>query len=122
MGSESSGKWIVPHPNVGKVECHRVLGPILINILINNLENMTKCMLVKFTVDTKLWEPVCVAEGRAAMLRDLDRLEGWNEKNFMKFSKDKCKVSEYLSIEIVYPLSFEIFQIGQNLGQPGLIL
>ncbi|GAB0190497.1 mitochondrial enolase superfamily member 1 [Grus japonensis] len=33
-----------------------------------------------------------VAEKRATLQEDLDRLEEWANKNLMKFSKDKCKV------------------------------
>lgn len=49
-------------------------------------------MLMKFAVDTKLGGPVNALKGKAAMLMDLDRLEGWTDRNFMKFNKDKCKV------------------------------
>ena len=31
-------------------------------------------------------------EGRATLQEDLDRLEEWANKNFMKLNKDKCKV------------------------------
>ena len=47
------------------------------------------CTLLKFADDTKL---VDASEKRATVQEDLDRLEEWTNKNFMKFSKDKCKV------------------------------
>jgi len=31
-------------------------------------------------------------EGRAAVHRDSGKLEEWNDRNLMKFTKDKCKV------------------------------
>jgi len=52
-----------------------VLGLALFNIIINDLGNEIECTLTKFADDTKL---SCVAErieGRAAIQRDLDRLE-----------------------------------------------
>lgn len=66
-------------------------------------------MLMKFAVDTKLGGPVNALKGKAAMLMDLDRLEGWTDRNFMKFNKDKCKVL-HLAGEAVQPLSLEIFK------------
>ncbi|KAK4826043.1 hypothetical protein QYF61_003942 [Mycteria americana] len=52
----------------------------LFNIFVSDLDDGIKCTLMK------------VAEGRATLQEDLDRLEKWADKNFMKFSKDKCKV------------------------------
>lgn len=32
-------------------------------------------------------------EGCAGIKRDLDRLKNWADRNFMKFKKEKCKVT-----------------------------
>lgn len=68
-----------------------------------------KYMLIKVAADTKLGGPVNALKGRAVTLRDPDRLEGWKDRNFMKFNKDKCKVP-YLTREVVQSLSLEIFK------------
>jgi len=53
---------------------------------------MVECTLCKFTDNTKFRGVADAPEGRAAIQRDLDRLEKWTERNLMKFLKGKCEV------------------------------
>ncbi|PKU44149.1 rna-directed dna polymerase from mobile element jockey-like [Limosa lapponica baueri] len=65
-----------------------VLGPVLFNIFDSGIEGT----LSKFAGNTKLCGTVNTPEGRDAIQRDLDRLEGWACAKLVKFNQDKYKV------------------------------
>ena len=62
-----------------------VLGPVLFNIFVSNMDSGTECILSNFANGTKLCGVVDTLEGRDAIQRDLDRLERWACVNRMKF-------------------------------------
>ena len=69
-----------------------ILGPILLNFFINDLDNRRQYTLSKFADVTRRGSVVDIPEGCAATQRDHNRLKEWADSNLMKFNKGKCKV------------------------------
>ena len=83
-GSTFSWRQVMSGVSLGSV-----LGQVLFNNLISDIDSGMEGTLSNFADDIKLCG---ITEGRDTIQRDLDRLKKWARVKLMRFNKAKCKV------------------------------
>ncbi|GAB0188130.1 mitochondrial enolase superfamily member 1 [Grus japonensis] len=100
-----------------------VLGLVLFNIFVGDMDSGIECTLSKFA-NTKLCGVVNMLEGRDTIQRDLDRLERWACAYRTKFSKARCKVLHmgWCNPEHIYRLGEEWIESSPEEKDLGVLI
>ena len=84
-----SSKW---KPVSSGVPQGSVLGPVLFNCYINDIDDGIDSYISKFADDTKLTIPASNIEDTVILQNDLNKISNWAEKWLMTFNTKKCKI------------------------------
>ena len=85
-----------------------VLGPLLFNLLIDDLASeLTVCRLL-YADDVKLYHPVSTANDCVRLQHDLDILSAWCRQNRLTLNISKCAVLSFHRIKNPVPYNYTI--------------
>lgn len=90
----------------------------MFNIFINDLDDITECTITKFSSDTKLERVNESPKGHAVFQMHINRLEEWEDRNIINFSKGKCNVLHLGRNNYRHQYLLEATQLERNLIGP----
>ena len=61
-------------------------------MVINDLTDVTNCLLKIFADDTKVYIPIESDDDRLKLQKSIDELVKWSERWMIKFNSEKCKI------------------------------
>ena len=70
-----------------------VLGPVLFNIFVDDINDGIECTLSKYADDKKPGGVADTPKGCVTIQQDLDILRNWAARNQMRFNISKCSLA-----------------------------
>lgn len=91
-----------------------VLGPILFNIFINDLNSSIQCKTLLYADDTKIFTKITSQEDIFSLQNDINKLQLWCINNKLKLNIDKCQYIVFSNKKISLPTSYTINNVPLN--------
>ena len=107
------GALSVNIPETSGVPQGLVLGPILFLIFINDIPQLTRCRILLFADDIKLWVRVRGNEDCQLLQRDLNSIYLWSQQNKLPFNTEKMQGTQMGIAQMHSPI------ISDQMNYPG---
>jgi len=114
-----SGASSMPYKPTSGVHQGSNLGPLLFNLLVNDVVNVVKCRILLYADDMKLFASISSLDDACILQKDLEAVCSWGINNGMLLNAGKCQVVSFTRKKEAFVFDYRIS--GTILARPNTI-